>query len=157
MASIWRQKSYMVVLRSVSFLPSFCIRCGEPADTGVKKTFQYRNPLFLLLTLLCLPLGFLFVGTPTDTMTLRIPMCPKHLLRMRIFTVAALLVLLGSIPLGFVIGGNAGVWTGFVGFLGGLIAFTTAANFIRPVKMTKTEATFTGLGEPYLRRLDSKS
>ena len=157
MASIWRQKNYMVVLRSVSFLPSFCIRCGEPVETGIKKTFQYRNPLFLLLTLVCLPFGLVILRGPADTMTLRIPMCPKHRLRMRLFTVLSLLVLLGSIPLGYVIGGDAGIWTGAGGLLVGLTAFTAAANFIRPVKMTPTEATFTGLSEAYLRRLESKN
>jgi len=155
--SIWRKGRYLVVLRSVSFLPEFCVKCGEPSPVTIKRTFQYRNPLALLPTLLCLPFGILFFSTKTSSMTLRVPMCRPHLRRLRIFTSVSVLVLVGSIPLGILIGGNAGVWTGFLGFLGGLVLFILASSAIRPVKMTDREATYTGCGEAYLRRFGEKS
>jgi len=148
-------------MRSVSFLPNFCVKCGEPATTSIKRTFQYRNPLWLLLTLLCVFISVLFLSTSTKTMTLRVPLCRVHLRRIRILTIVALILLLASVPLGFVIGnrfgGNAGLPMGFFGFLTGLILFIHASNFIRPVKMTDSEATFTGFAEPYLRRFGGKT
>src|SRR5438105_3067037 len=98
-------------MRAVSFLPHFCVKCGEPATTSIKRKFEYRNPAALILTLVCLPFGMLFVPG-TNSVTLRVPMCRKHILRLRILTLVALAVLLGSIPLGYLIGGNPGVATG---------------------------------------------
>ena len=149
--SIWRKGNYLVVMRSISFLPNFCVKCGEPAPAAIKRTFQYRNPLALLLTLLCLPFGLLFLGA-TKSLTLRIPMCRSHLRRLRGFTILAAILLVGSVPLGIMLGGNLGLSTGFIGFLGGLVVLICTSNVIRPVKMTDSETTFTGFGEPYLRR-----
>jgi hypothetical protein len=154
--SIWRKGRYLVVLRSVSFLPEFCVKCGEPTKSTIKRSFQYRNPLSLLPTLLCLPLGVLFISTKTSSMTLRVPLCRSHLLRLRLFTVVSLLVLLGSIPVGYLIGGDPGVWTGLVGLIVGLALFIVSSSMIRPVSMTDREATYTGFGEPYLRRFGEK-
>ena len=154
--SIWRKGSLLVVMRSVSFLPHFCVKCGEPAATSIKRKFEYRNPAGLLLTLVCLPFGHLLLPA-TKSLTLRVPLCRKHVVRLRVLTVVALALILGSIPLGYVIGGNPGLATGFFGFLGGLILMITASNVIRPVKMTDSETTFTGFGEPYLRRFGGGS
>jgi hypothetical protein len=118
----------------------------------IRKTYQWHHPLFFLL-IFPIPILYAIIAAPfSKKMPLGISFCRRHARRQLAMQVVGTILLLGSIPLGVMAGGNTGLAIGTFGFLGAIVVLILAANTIRPVKMTDSEATYTGLGEPFLQK-----
>jgi hypothetical protein len=154
--AIFRRDNYLVVSRATATLPQFCVKCGEPATKVLRKTFFWHNPAYYLTIFLCSPLIYVLV---TSFVSKKMPMgyflCKAHAARRRNLLIAATLLLLGSIPLGVAFREGLGIPIASVGFLAGLVVMVLATNTLRPVKMTDTEATYTGVGELFLRKFSA--
>ncbi len=149
-----RRDSYLVVPRSVQELPKFCVKCGEHAANRIHKTYFWHPAIYYVLYLICFPFGYVFVtSTLSQKMPLSVFLCERHAERRQLFFVLALLPFL-ALPIGtFIIGGDRGKEVGGAGFLAGLVLLVIANYLIRPVGMTEDEATYTGVGEDFLRRI----
>jgi len=151
-----RSGNYLVISRSTLNLPNFCITCAEPGVKTVRKTYQWHHPLFFLLVF-PIPILYAIIAAPfSKKMSLGISLCKRHAGRRLALQIVGTILLLGSIPLGVFVGGGAGLAIGVFGFLGAIVLLIVGANTIRPVKMTDSEATYTGLGESFLQRFSGK-
>jgi hypothetical protein len=151
--AISRRGSYLVVSDLTSTLPNFCVKCGEPATKSFRKSFQWHHPAWFLLIFACLLLYAIVASFVSKRMQLGYSLCSRHAGRRVLLLILSAVALLGSIPLGYVIGSNAGIAVGAVGVLAGLIGLIVATNTLRIVKMTDRETEFTGAGDAFLRRL----
>jgi len=146
----------LTISRMTSMLPNHCIRCGEDGTKKLRKTYQWHHPALYLFVFLS-PLVYAIVAAPfSKKMVLQISLCKRHAARRLLLLLAGTVLLLGAIPLGIALGGNAGVIAGTVGILGGLVVLVVASNTIRPIKMTDSDATYTGLSEAFLQRFPGK-
>jgi len=154
--AIARQGSYLVVSRATPTLPNYCVKCGEPGAKTLRKTYQWHHPAYFLLIFVCLLLYAIVGSFVSAKMPLTVSLCRRHAGRRVILLSLGVVLLLGAIPLGIVLGGGAGIATGALGFLAGLVVLVIATNTIRPIAMTDKEATYTGFGEGFLARFSGK-
>ena len=148
-----RRGSCFGVSRATTALPNHCIKCGETGIKTLQKTYQWHNPFYYLLLLLCLWAYAFAIYFVARRMVLKISLCRRHANRRLTLLIVGTILLLGSIPLGYFLGRDPGVLVGIFGFLAGLIVLVIGTNTIRPVGMTDLEATYAGAGEGFLRRL----
>ena len=147
-----RNGRHLVVPRAMSMLPNYCIKCGDPGAKNLRKTYSWHHPGFFLLVFLS-PIVYAILAAPfCKRMALQVSLCKAHATRRLILLLSGTLLLLGSIPLGIVLGGNLGIAVGTIGTIASFVVLIVGTNLIRPVKMNETEATYTGLGEPFLKR-----
>jgi len=146
----------LTISRMTSMLPNYCIKCGEPGEKKLRKTYQWHHPLVYLAVFLS-PLVYVLVAAQlSKKMVLQVSLCKRHAGRRLLLLLSGALLLLGAIPLGYALGGTAGVTIGIVGTLVGLIVLVVGSNTIRPIQMTDSDATYTGLSEAFLQRFSGK-
>jgi hypothetical protein len=147
-------------------LPSCCVWCARPALNHVRKTFYWHSQwLYLMLLVGILP--YLIIALfARQKMELQVPLCDRCFAGWRKRRWIAAVLLLGSIPLGIVVGvlGNAaGLALG--GPAGGLIAFLMFAiglillneNLLIPTHIDGTVGfgTFKGASPNFLKLLST--
>ena len=148
-----RRGNYLVLARSTQMLPNWCVKCGEPGTKTLRQTFSWHHPALYLLVFLT-PIGYAILASPfVRKMTMKVALCPRHASRRLALLVLAALLLLGSIPLGIALGMRYGLIPAVLGTLAGLVLLIVGKASLRAVKFTETEATFTGLGEGFLRQV----
>ena len=161
---VYRKGKVIVVPRG-AVLPPFCVKCGAPAaDDGKKTSFSWHSRWLYLLILFTGPLFYVIVALVVrKKVDLIMPLCEAHRrLRRQLFW-AGILLVAGSAPAAIfyeeVLSGSTGwaVLLTFVLFMAGLIVFSPARAFLRPVCIDETrgEAEFEGLTESVLAQLSS--
>ncbi len=148
-----RSGSYLVVSRMTQTLPDWCIKCGEPGTKALRQTYSWHPPALYLLIFLSPCVYAIFASPFLRKMTMKVSLCPRHASRRRILLILATVLLLGSIPLSYVLWNPFGPIPGVLGILAGLVLLIVGKTTIRAIKVTETEVTYTGLGEGFLRQM----
>jgi hypothetical protein len=162
-SQIFRDGNKLVVPKGAS-LPLYCVKCGSTEATMVDKSFRWMNPWYYLLLLLgfgilLIVLVYLIFGKKVK---LSIPLCGSHRQYMRRLKIAAMVLLVGCIPVGVLFsqligepdGDGWGILIGILMVLGGLIA----VHLQSPLQATRIDddrATMKGACEAFLSRLNT--
>jgi len=148
-----RSGNYIVVSRMTQMLPDWCIKCGKPGTKALRQTYSWHPPALYLLLFLSPIVYAIFASPFLRKMTLKVTLCPQHASRRRTLLFLATVLLLGSIPLGIALGMKYGLIPAVLGFLAGLVLLIVGKTTLRAIKVTETDATYTGLGEGFLRQV----
>jgi hypothetical protein len=156
-----RRGNVLVVPRGVDKLPPACVKCGADRElTALKRTYYWHHPA--LYVLLLSPLIYAIVALIVrQRIKLEISLCRRHRTRRSRLLWSGLAVLLLSIPLGVAIGKLGagdfaialGVLVGALSFLAALVLLVIGSQTMSPQRIDDREATFKGVAESFLERL----
>ncbi|HMB54713.1 MAG TPA: hypothetical protein VKU40_15455 [Thermoanaerobaculia bacterium] len=154
---VWRFLNLLVMDKRAS-LPRYCLRCGRPASTTLKRNLSWHHPL-IYLTLLANLLVYLVVALLVRKQArVELPLCDDHVQQRRVW------LTLGSIA--FLLGVGLTIWTFSADDLSGagcwlsvtlvVLGFATVALVATPVSPRKIDDRFVWLKKvspEYLERL----
>ena len=148
-----REGDDLVVPKVNPVLPAFCIRCGQPATTTLRRKINWMNPLLYLLVMFGL-LGIIILVILQQTlgkkMELDVPLCDAHKsARTRNIWVGVAMTFLVPIVLPILASftNNDGVMVtsvilAFVSFIVGIIVWARAFAAINVKKVDDVQGTF---------------
>lgn len=152
----------LVVPQPGAELPDACVRCGEPAGGAtLRKQFSWHPPWIFILVLLWLIVYLVVAMVLRKTINLNVPICDAHRRRRQRALWIGGGLMLGSVPLGILIGMSlrgdvAGVWgfgAGLVSFIAGLVVLGIGGQLLRPTRIDPQEAVFAGADPRFLAKL----
>lgn len=121
--NIWRHQDCLVVCED-SIFPSKCIRCGEPSEEKfVPKWLFWHTPILLPVVLVSWPFYLVLALIIRKHMMIQIPLCQRHLLQRRWYTILGV----GLLPVALSFGVVAIVQSIPVLILGALLTVISSA------------------------------
>jgi hypothetical protein len=149
-----------LVVPNSALLPPYCVKCGSGETRMLDKSFSWFNPWYYLLILL-MGAGILVYCFFRKKVKLSIPLCASHRQYMHRLQIAAMVLLLGSIPVGILFssligepdGDEWGKLIGFLMVLGGLVAAYVQSP-LQATHIDADQATMKWASEAFLSRLN---
>ena len=123
-----RQEGDLLVIPQGAVLPMFCVKCGQPAEGTLKKTFAWHSPLLYLLILVNILVYAIVAMVVSKKLKLEVPLCAEHRGKRKLYLGLGWGLLLGCIPAGIVVGSMGADMEG-IGFLLGLVMFIASLVF----------------------------
>jgi hypothetical protein len=138
-AGAWSGERLLVVTHNAA-LPPFCVKCGSPTnEPPLKRQFSWHSPWYFLLILFGLLPYAIVALMASKRMVVQVPLCSKHREQYKALKLAAMLLLLGSIPEMIAAGTflsedyqGAGILAGFMALLAGLVCLAIYGGVLRP-------------------------
>ncbi|WP_020475928.1 Coa1/Tim21 domain-containing protein [Zavarzinella formosa] len=153
-----------------NLLPDVCMKCGEPADTRVKRNFSWYPPWVMVLVLAGVLVAAIVALILTKKMSVRAPMCDLHkdhwskrtMWTLITFGILAVLGIGGIVILGAVENGpNKDSFTGLIcgGGVFGLLAWLILvvifqSTMIKPTLITDKKITLVKVHPEFVRALE---
>jgi len=158
-----REGSLLVVPRDAK-LPPYCVKCGQPAEKYIRKTFGWHQPWLYLLIFLGVLLYAIVATIVMKRQRVEVPLCATHRKRRTGFLLAGWLLLAGFIPLGVIVGSlgpgddmaGVGFLVGFVAFIASLVFFVLGARLLVPKNIDDYQATFAGASPVFLQYAEAQ-
>lgn len=148
-----RKGKELIVPRAAS-LPAYCVKCGAPASTPWRKKFYWHNPWLTLLVLLNILIYIVVAVIVRKNMELNVPLCDSHHADRNRYKLLAILMIVGCIPLGFLLGNffseSLGWITGLTMFFASIVFYFLCGLGFRPTKIDDTGGVFRGACTAFL-------
>lgn len=136
-----REDNVFVVPVAGSTLPAFCVKCGQPATSWIKKTYYWHNPLLFLLIILGLLIYAIVAMIVRKKAVLAVPLCAGHnSARKRNLWIGAIL-LIAWLPVSVALFANDYNGLGVVAIFGLIIASIVFFGLGVPLKPTLIDET----------------
>jgi len=147
---VLRRDGNDLIIPQGAALPPYCVRCGQPSEGVVKKTFSWHQPWLYILVIS--PLIYIIVALiVSKRMKLEVPMCAAHRSRRRLYLLAGWLLFFGFIPLGLMVGSlgqdmdGIGFLVGFGTFIASLVFLVLGSRVMVPKEIDDREGRFGGV------------
>jgi hypothetical protein len=135
----WSGRGLLVVSHD-AVLPQNCVKCGQPTNEPfLKRRFSWHPDWYVVLIFVGLLPYIIMAMVASKRMIVQVPLCSKHLERYKALRLAAIFLLLGSIPEMTASGTwmpanyqGLGVFAGFLALLAGLICLSIYGRVLRP-------------------------
>jgi hypothetical protein len=155
--AVLRDGKNIIVPRGTRF-PNFCVKCGEPARTNLKKT-MYWHPswLAILIFLGLLPFAIAVLAVRTK-MDLTLPLCTLHQEKYKTRRRVSLAILIASVGLllscFYLSDDNIAIalGLGLVGLLTAGILWELASTLLRANLIDAEKGSFRGANEGFLQK-----
>jgi len=154
---VFRDGKKLFVSKSAQF-PAFCIKCGQPARTKIKKTIYWHSSWLIVFIFLGLLPYIIAVLVARTNMVLMLPLCASHEARYKNGRRIALITLLAAgillitciyLPEGYV---PITLSLGLIGVLASGIIWEIASSLLRADLIDAEKGIFRRAGEQFLRR-----
>ena len=135
----WNGEGLLIVSHN-AVLPRNCVKCGVPtSEPLLKRKFSWHSPWYALLILIGLLPYAIVAMIVAKRMVVEVPLCTKHRERYKALKLAAIILLLASIPAMILAGTylpddyqGMGIFGGFMALLAGLICLIIYGGVLRP-------------------------
>lgn len=152
----WREGN-VLVMKQDSALPARCVKCNEPAVEPMKeRRFYWHHPGWYLFILINIVVYAIIAMIVRKKARVAVGLCPKHLLRRRIFLAigwGSFLFGLAAIFSGLSPDRGDMVLVGISLLLIGIIAGMIGSRIVYPSRITKEEVRLKGCGNEFLDSL----
>lgn len=134
----WSGEGLLIVTHH-AVLPRNCVKCGRPTNEPLlKRKFSWHSPWWALLILVGLLPYAIVAMAVSKRMVVEVPLCSKHLERYKALRLAAIILLVASIPAMILAGTylpgdyqGLGIFGGFMALLAGLICLVIYGAVLR--------------------------
>jgi hypothetical protein len=156
-AGVLRMMGDQLVIPRGAVLPPYCVRCGQPADGYLKKTFAWHQPWLYLLILLHIILYAIVAAIVSKKLPLEVPLCAAHRNQRKLRLTLGWVLLAGCIPLGVMIGMSGpdmeafGFLAGLVAFIASLVFFVLGTRVMSPKLIDDREGRFGGVSPVFIQ------
>jgi hypothetical protein len=134
----WAHGSLLIVSRD-AVLPPCCVKCGRPADAKrLRRRFSWHPPWVYVFVLIGLLIYVILAAVLSKRTVLQLPLCSTHLEKYKMLKMAAIVLLLGSIP-EMILAGSLlpenyigwGIAAGFIALIAGLMCWILFNGVLR--------------------------
>jgi len=158
-----REGDLLIVPKVNPVLPAYCIKCGQPATTQLRRKIKWMNPFIYLLCLFGLIgiiIAVILQSTIGKSIELDVPLCDAHKsARMRNIWIGVAMTFVLPIVLPIVAAFTnsdgamvTAVILAFVSFVAGIVVWAAAFAAIRVKKVDDVQGTFKA-SEAFLQKL----
>src|SRR5690242_1810179 len=126
----WARGNLLIASRDAA-LPPYCVKCGRPADASLlRRRFSWHPSWVYIFVLIALLVYAILATVLSKRTTLQLPLCSTHLEKYKMLKIAAIVLLLGSIP-EMILAGSLlpesytgwGIAAGFMALIAGLVCW----------------------------------
>ena len=156
----WSGRGLLVVSHD-AVLPQNCVKCGQPTNEPfLKRRFSWHPDWYVVLIFVGLLPYIIMAMVASKRMVVHVPLCSRHLERYKALRLAAIFLLLGSIPEMIAAGKwlpedfqGVGIFAGFLALLAGLVCLSIYGAVLRPKYIDDNFGFFRNVNRDFLSLL----
>jgi hypothetical protein len=156
----WTHGNLLIASRDAA-LPPYCVKCGRPADARLlRRRFSWHPSWVYIFVLIALLVYAILATVLSKRTTLQLPLCSAHLEKYKMLKIAAIVLLLGSIP-EMILAGSLlpenymgwGIAAGFMALIAGLVCWILFNGVLRINRIDEHYGYFSKASDGFLAHL----